>query len=73
MGKRYVSVGEVVSVKLPWSEVCMFMRVSDQVRPVKVLADGAQILNEDGSPFSSAVTHGEAGFYRDASGVYVVD
>lgn len=54
-------VGETVTVELPYSEVCCHMRVAGQVRQVQVLAGGAQILNEDGSPFSFPVTHGEAG------------
>jgi hypothetical protein len=67
---KRVKVGDVVRVRLPWSEVCMHLRVAEQVRDVRVLADGAQILNDDGTRFSFPVTHGEAGFYRDADGLY---
>jgi hypothetical protein len=62
--------GDVVKLKLPWSEVCMHMRLADQVRDVRVLPDGAQILNEDGTPYSFPVTHGEAGIYRNVDGLY---
>jgi hypothetical protein len=68
---KRVSVGTVVSVTLPWSEVCMHLSVAGQTRPVEVLATGAQILNEDGTPYSFPVTHGEAGIYRDADGLYI--
>lgn len=68
--KRRVKPGDVVRLRLPWSEVCMFMHVAEQVKDVRVLEDGAQILNEDGTRFSFPVTHGEAGFYRDADGLY---
>lgn len=66
-----VKPGDTVRVRLPWSEVCMHMRVAGELRKVRVLADGAQILDDDGSPFSFPVTHGEAGIYRDAAGLYV--
>lgn len=69
--KQRLTVGQVVSVKLPWSEVCMHMHVQDQVRNVRVLEHGAQILNDDGTPFSAPITHSEAGIYRDAEGLYV--
>ncbi|WP_326827449.1 hypothetical protein [Streptomyces sp. NBC_01751] len=56
------TVGETVAVRLPWSEVCMHMRVAGEIRPVLLKEHGAQILNEDGSNFSFPVTFGEAGF-----------
>jgi hypothetical protein len=75
MGKRYVQPGEVVEQQLPWSEVCMSMRVADQTMRVQV-TDGAypmaQLEREDGSPFSFPITLGEAGLYQDAAGIYQV-
>lgn len=68
--QRRVKPGDVVRLRLPWSEVCMFMHVAEQVKDVRVLEDGAQILNEDGTRFSMAITHGEAGILRDADGLY---
>lgn len=68
---KRINVGEIVRVELPFSEVCMHMRVAGVSRNVEVRSDGAQILNEDGSKFSFPVTHGEAGVYRDANGFYV--
>jgi hypothetical protein len=70
MMKR-VKPGDVVRLKLPWSEACMHLRIADHVRDVRVLADGAQILNDDGTRFSFPVTHGEAGIYSDAQGLYI--
>lgn len=70
MVKR-VKTGDKVLVQLPWSEVCMFMKVADQVRPVEILPDGAQIFNADGTKLSFPVTHGEAGIYQDAQGLYI--
>jgi hypothetical protein len=68
---KRVKSGDVVRVKLPWSEACMHMRVADQVRNVKVFDNAASILNEDGTPFSFPITHGEAGIYSDANGLYI--
>jgi len=68
---RRVKVGEVVNVMLPYSEVCMHLKVAGRTRPVEILATGAQILNWDGTNFSFPVTHGEAGIYTDADGLYI--
>lgn len=68
---RRVSVGTVVNIQLPYSEVCMHLRVAGETRPVEILANGAQILNWDGSNFSFPVTHAEAGIYTDAQGLYI--
>ena len=68
---RRLSPGTIVSVTLPWSEVCMHLKVAGQTRPVEVLPDGAQILNEDGTKLSFPVTHGEAGIFQDAKGLYI--
>jgi hypothetical protein len=70
--KRRVTVGETVELLLPWSEVCMHMEVADQVRSVLVTDTGAQLLNEDGTEGSFPITHGEAGLYRDAEGLYAL-
>lgn len=66
-----VKPGDVVRLELPWSEVCMHLKVAGQVRDVRVLHTSAQILNEDGTPYSFPVTHGEAGIYTDAEGLYI--
>lgn len=66
-----VKPGDVVRLRMPWSEVCLYMKVAEQMRDVRILEDGAQILNDDGTPYSFPVTHGEAGIYRDAEGLYI--
>lgn len=64
-----VEPGDTVRLKLPYSEVCMHMRVAGQVRPVTVHANGtAQILDEAGAPFSFPVSWGEAGIYSNFRG-----
>lgn len=55
------SVGDTVRVTLPWSEVCMHMRVAERSMLVRVEPNGAQLLNDDLTPFSFPITHGEAG------------
>lgn len=55
--------GDTGEHPMPWSEVCMYMRVADKSMRFRVLAQGVQLLNEDGSRFSSPITHGEAGLY----------
>jgi hypothetical protein len=86
--RQYVSVGDTVTVELPYSEVCMHMRVAGRRMPVRLQdaryfngepAPGspvAQILTESGGEFSFPVLYGEAGFYRDETGrfyTYVPD
>jgi len=60
-------VGQVFRTVLPYSEVCMHMRIAGTPKLVCVLSRSAQILNDDGTPFSFPVSHGEAGIY-DTSG-----
>jgi hypothetical protein len=57
-----VHIGETVRVTLPYSEVCMYMRVAGTDRFVNVTAGGmAQILTWEGGRFGGAITLGEAG------------
>ncbi|WNI17673.1 hypothetical protein [Actinacidiphila sp. ITFR-21] len=51
---------------MPWSEVCMHLRVSDQVMEVELREHGAQLIKE-GRVFSSPITWGEAGIYTDST------
>lgn len=69
--KVRVKSGDVVRLQMPWSEVCMHLRVADQVRNVKVHDTSASILNEDGTAYTFPVTHGEVGIYSDADGLYI--
>jgi hypothetical protein len=55
------NVGDTVRVELPYSEVCMHMRVAGKIMSVHVQEHGAQLVTGDGRPFSFPITHGEAG------------
>lgn len=64
--------GERIKVRLPWSEVCMHMRVAGKVMAAELTADGSgiQLYDDEGDQFSFPITLGEAGFYRpDPSGL----
>jgi len=51
-----------VRVGLPHSEVCMHLRLAGETRWVApVESSMAQIYSEDGSPYSTPITLGEAG------------
>lgn len=54
-------IGSKPMIKLPYSEVCMHMRIAGNVMRAHILPDGVQLLNDDGSVFSFPITHGEAG------------
>lgn len=59
--QQVVTVGQVVLLELPWSEVCLHMGVAGQRMRVLVKDGAAQILTEAGGPFSFPVLLGEAG------------
>jgi hypothetical protein len=70
--KKYIRPGETMQLELPFSEVCMHMRVAGSVMTVLLtLGDFpmAQLIR-DGRPFSFPIGTGEAGFYQDADGYY---
>lgn len=74
ISKRYIQPGERVTVTLPWSEVCMFMRIAETTMDIEITADGrgVQVFDAAGTPFSFPITLGEAGVYSDALGSYIV-
>ena len=63
-----VRPGDHVRIELPFSEVCMHMRVAGRVMDVR-MTEGrypmAQLLNPDGSEFSAPILTAEAGIYGD--------
>lgn len=65
-------VGDEGADTMPWSEVCMHMRIADKVMRFRVVGstgnEMVQLLNEDGTPFSFPITPGEAGLYRNHEG-----
>jgi len=72
----YVKVGDVIRLRLPYSEVCMHMRVPGKPMNVQIVGEGgypvAQLLTDDGSRFSSPILLGEAGIHTDGVGCHYV-
>lgn len=69
--KVYVPVGERVLKEMPYSEVCMFMKISGTNMVVEPQANGmAKVLNSFGQPYCPPITCGEAGLYSDENGFY---
>lgn len=74
-GAVIVKAGQAVKMRLPWSEVCIYIGVAEKVMPVELVAEAgqvcAQIRQMDGRPYSAPVTIGEAGFWQiDAETFY---
>jgi hypothetical protein len=71
--KRYITRGERVPNEMPWSEVCIHMRVAGQVLEVEIIGEQYPMvqLYRDGREFSAPVTTGEAGVYEDSDGFYI--
>src|SRR5258708_4768799 len=71
-GHAFVQAGDVVRLRLPYTEVCMPMRVAGKAMNVQIVTDGistaAQLFRDDGSPFSTPITLGEAGILTDEAG-----
>lgn len=66
-----IDIGDEGRKVMPWSEACMHMRVHDKVMRFRLVsALMVQLLNDDGSPFSIPITHGEAGVFHDEDGYY---
>ena len=74
--RMHLQAGDVVRLRLPYSEVCMHMRVAGKPMNVQIVVEGtsavAQLLNDDGSRFSSPILLGEAGIYTDGAGKHYV-
>lgn len=68
--KVYVNPGDFFTITLPWSEVCMSMRVAEQEMTAELTAHirPAVQLWKDGRHYSAPITTGEAGLYRDGDG-----
>lgn len=86
--KRYIEANTIYEHELPYSEVCMHMRVAGRRMGVKW--DGklmAQLYKlesfgispatnheiKNWVPFSAPVTTGEAGIFEDADGHYILE
>ena len=73
LDRFYISPGEMVLIRLPASEVCMHMRVTDAVMWVELLpGNAAQLRTRDRFRFSFPILAAEAGLYYDRThGHYV--
>jgi hypothetical protein len=74
MQQVFVEFGETVTLEMPFSEVCMHMRIAGTVMQVRLQAPhgyaNAQLIR-DGQEFSFPITPGEAGFYfEEGRGYY---
>jgi hypothetical protein len=78
--KIYLEVGECAIVEMPYSEVCMHMKVAGKKMIVERLSNMAQLYSlgsKNGcpsrdKPFSFPITYGEAGLFRGTNDSRVV-
>ncbi|WP_327357744.1 hypothetical protein [Streptomyces sp. NBC_01304] len=61
-----LEIGDRVQMTMPWSEVCMHLRVAEKTLEAKVLERGTPLF-KDGREFSAPITWGEAGIYTDST------
>jgi hypothetical protein len=76
---RLVKVGEAFLHLMPYSEVCIHMRVASKPMLVEIISDRAAQLHEpaaapDQKPrmFSAPILLGEAGAYTDSFGRHYI-
>ena len=66
-----IQVGEKVKKYMPYSEVCMHMRVSGKVMVAEMISERmVQLYKLDGEPFSFPISTGEAGIFTPPEGSY---
>jgi hypothetical protein len=66
VGRRLIGPYQEFTVELPFSEVCMHLRVAGTRMRARLAHNGmVQLLGPDGSPFSFPITAGEAGLGHD--------
>jgi hypothetical protein len=64
---------EEFTTELPYSEVCMHLRVAGTRLRARLQRGGmVQLLSPDGTEFSFPITAGEAGLYTDEQGAWLV-
>jgi hypothetical protein len=73
VGKRLIRPTEEFTIQLPYSEVCMHLRVAGtrmraRLQPNRMV----QLLQPDGTDFSFPITDGEAGLYTDEQGAWLL-
>ena len=73
MGKRPILPDQETILELPYSEVCMHLRVAGTRMGARLQPNGmVQLLDVDGRDFSFPITAAEAGLHRDQVGWYSV-
>jgi hypothetical protein len=73
VGKRLIRPTEEFTIQLPYSEVCMHLRVAGtrmraRLQPNRMV----QLLYPDGTDFSFPITDSEAGLYTDEHGAWLL-
>jgi hypothetical protein len=69
MGTQPIHPGQELVLELPYSEVCMHLRVAGTRMRARLLPNGmVQLLQPDGREFSFPITAGEAGLHHDHDG-----
>jgi hypothetical protein len=72
MAKRLIRLTEVFAIELPFSEVCMHLRVAGSRMRARLEPNQmVQLLQPDGSRFSFPITAAEAGLHTDGQDVWV--
>jgi hypothetical protein len=73
VGKRPIHPNQETILELPYSEVCMHLRVAGTRMGARLQPNGmVQLLDVDGRDFSLPITAAEAGLHRDQDGWYSV-
>lgn len=68
-----VLVNQMVETEMPFSEVCMHMRVAGQRMKACLLNDRfVQLFRDNGQFFSFPILRGEAGFHQEESGEFYI-
>ena len=69
MGKRLIHPNQETILELPYSEVCMHLRVAGTRMRARLQPNGmVQLLDPDGRDFSFPITAAEAGLHHDQDG-----
>jgi hypothetical protein len=73
VGKRLIHPNQETTLQLPYSEVCMHLRVAGTRMRARLQPDGmVQLLEPDGRDYSFPITAGEADLHHDHDGWYSV-
>lgn len=66
-----VKVGDIGEAVMPYSEVCMHMKVAGRKMLFQIVSERAvQLFSSPMQPFSFPILLGEAGVFEDEKGMY---